>query len=312
MPPFCSIAASVRLKILILLWLAVLVETPLLCAQATTPAKRKSGSAASWSIRWQPANLVNGSPILFLVHAPQRLKSLSGKWLEHEVFFAFDPRNNSWYAFAGASLETRPGSYPLVLEGTTAKDDRVDFRQSVSIRHARYPTISVRVPEKFTAPNPQQMEQIKRDRVVKEEIFSRTTPGQEWSGRFVPPVTARISDRFGTRRLFNGAVQSMHQGLDYAVSSGTPVAALNRGTVVLARPLFFEGNCVMLDHGQGLMTMYLHLSEIAVKEGEQVARGQRIGRSGGTGRATGPHLHVAVRWEGVYLNPTMLFKLPLP
>jgi len=103
----------------------------------------------------------------------------------------------------------------------------------------------------------------------------------------------------------------MHQGLDYAVPAGTQVSALNAGTVLLARPLFFEGNCVALDHGQGLLTLYLHLSEIKVKEGERVARGQQIGLSGGTGRATGPHLHVAVRWQGVYLNPATLLNLRL-
>jgi murein DD-endopeptidase MepM/ murein hydrolase activator NlpD len=78
------------------------------------------------------------------------------------------------------------------------------------------------------------------------------------------------------------------------------------------RPLYFEGNCVVLDHGQGLLTLYLHLSEFKVKEGDVVERGQVIGLSGGTGRATGPHLHIAVRWEGVYLDPATLLKLDLP
>jgi murein DD-endopeptidase MepM/ murein hydrolase activator NlpD len=104
----------------------------------------------------------------------------------------------------------------------------------------------------------------------------------------------------------------VHQGLDYAVPEGTPVAALNGGTVVLAQPLFFEGNFVVLDHGQGLLTMYMHLSKIEVKEGDRIARGQTVGLSGGTGRATGPHLHIAVRWQGVYLNPETLLSLQLP
>ena len=104
----------------------------------------------------------------------------------------------------------------------------------------------------------------------------------------------------------------MHQGLDFAVPKGTPVSATNAGTVLLASPLYFEGNCVVLDHGQGLLTLYLHLSEIKVKPGERVQGGQEIGLSGGTGRATGPHLHLAVRWEGVYLNPATLLSLKLP
>ena len=104
----------------------------------------------------------------------------------------------------------------------------------------------------------------------------------------------------------------MHQGLDYAVPQGTRISAANSGTVLLASPLYFEVNCVVIDHGQGLLTLYLHMSEIKVKAGEQVASGQEIGLSGGTGRATGPHLHMAVRWEGVYLNPATLLTLKLP
>jgi murein DD-endopeptidase MepM/ murein hydrolase activator NlpD len=87
---------------------------------------------------------------------------------------------------------------------------------------------------------------------------------------------------------------------------------MNEGTVLLARPLYFEGNCVVIDHGQGLLTLYLHLSEIKVQEGEVVKRGQEIGLSGGTGRATGPHLHVAVRWQGTYLDPAQLMQISLP
>jgi murein DD-endopeptidase MepM/ murein hydrolase activator NlpD len=82
--------------------------------------------------------------------------------------------------------------------------------------------------------------------------------------------------------------------------------------VLLAQPLFFEGNCIVIDHGQGLLTLYLHLSKFLVKQGEVVTKGQKIGLSGGTGRATGPHLHLAVRWQGVYLNPAELLKMKLP
>jgi murein DD-endopeptidase MepM/ murein hydrolase activator NlpD len=87
------------------------------------------------------------------------------------------------------------------------------------------------------------------------------------------------------------------------------VAAVNRGRVLLARPLFFEGNCIVIDHGQGLLTLYLHLSKFLVNEGDTVEKGQQIGVSGGTGRATGPHLHLAVRWQGVYLDPQTLLVL---
>jgi murein DD-endopeptidase MepM/ murein hydrolase activator NlpD len=100
--------------------------------------------------------------------------------------------------------------------------------------------------------------------------------------------------------------------LDFAAPAGTEVHAINRGTVILARQLYFEGGFVVIDHGQGLMSLYLHLSEFKVKEGDQVDTGQPIAVSGGSGRATGPHLHLAIRWQGVYINPAILLKLVIP
>ena len=266
----------------------------------------------AWSVRWQPSAIVNGSPVVFLVNPPARLATLSGTWLDHEVSFSFDKVTRKWFGLAGASLETHPGTYTLELKGTMASGREVSFQRKVTVRAAKYPSIAVTVAKKFTEPSPEQLQQIKQDQAVKQENFRSVDPEREWSGRFRPPVNATISDVFGTRRTFNGKVQSMHQGLDYAVPSGTPVLALNTGTVLLARPLYFEGNCVVLDHGQGLLTLYLHLSEFKVKEGERIARGQELGLSGGTGRATGPHLHIAVRWQAIYLNPATLMKLKLP
>ena len=122
----------------------------------------------------------------------------------------------------------------------------------------------------------------------------------------------QVSGVFGSARVFNGVKKSQHTGLDFRVGSGTPIAATNSGTVILARSLYFEGNCVIIDHGQGLLTLYLHLSEIKAKEGDAVERGQVLGLSGGTGRATAPHLHFAVRWRGEYLDPRTLLELRPP
>jgi murein DD-endopeptidase MepM/ murein hydrolase activator NlpD len=165
---------------------------------------------------------------------------------------------------------------------------------------------------KFTEPSPEQQKQIQEAQQVKKEYLNRVTPEREWSGPFATPATAAISDVFGSVRIFNGKTSSPHLGLDFRVPSGTPVTAMNDGTVLLARPLYFEGNFVVIDHGQGLLTLYLHLSEFRVKEGEQIKRGQQVGLSGGTGRATGPHLHVAVRWQGTYLDPASLLRMRLP
>jgi murein DD-endopeptidase MepM/ murein hydrolase activator NlpD len=276
----------------------------------TKPAPRGRGS--SWSVRWQPTQLVNGSPVVFQIASPARLDRLSGKWLGHDVFFSYDASSKSWFGIAGVSLETRPGLYALTLQGARPGGRETSFSRTIAVRRARYPSIAVTVAKRYTEPSPEQVQRINEDKTVKQDVFSHTDPEREWAGKFRAPVDAKISDLFGTRRMFNGKIQSMHQGLDFAVPQGTPVSAMNAGTILLASPLYFEGNCVVLDHGQGLMTLYLHLSEIKVKQGERVERGREIGLSGGTGRATGPHLHLAVRWQGVYLNPATLLALKLP
>jgi len=266
----------------------------------------------SWRIQWQPERLVNGSPLLFEVAPPAKLTALSAKWLEHQISLSYDATRKSWFGIAGVSLETRPGNYVLELKGTTARQEEVSISKTLTVRAAKYPSVAVTVAKKYTEPSKEQLARIQEDKSVKQDVFQHTDPAREWAGRFRAPVNASVSDVFGTRRTFNGKTQSLHQGLDYAVPTGTPVSAANAGTVLLAGPLYFEGNCVVLDHGQGLLTLYLHLSEIKVKQGERIEAGQPIGLSGGTGRATGPHLHLAVRWQGVYLNPATLLTLKLP
>lgn len=289
-----------RRAVVLLVWLCVCFRSD------AEPAPRQ------WSVQLQPARLVNGAPVLVHVTAPVPLKTLSGTWLGHDVYFSFDPATKTWYGLAGVGLETAPGQYPLALTATTSGGNQLSFERKLAVSRARYPSIAVTVAKKFTEPDPRQLKEIDQDKVIKEDAFKHFDPDRLWSGNFHPPVTAPVSDVFGTGRTFNGKVQSRHQGLDYAVPSGTPVMAVNGGTVLLARPLYFEGNCVVLDHGQGLLTLYMHLSEIRVKEGEEISRGQELGLSGGTGRATGPHLHIAVRWEGTYLNPAELLRLRMP
>jgi murein DD-endopeptidase MepM/ murein hydrolase activator NlpD len=252
------------------------------------------------------------------VKAPASLGSLTGTWLGHQVPFSFDSATKMWFALAGVSLETAPGIYSLDLTGersaTQAATSKVTFSRKFTVSRAKYPKTEVKltVQGKFTEPSPEQLKQVEEAKAVKQDYLSRVTPDREWSGKFAAPAEAAISDVFNSQRVFNGKTLSSHLGLDFRVPSGTPVAAMNGGTVLLARFLYYEGNFVVIDHGQGLLTLYLHLSEFKVKEGDTVKRGQEIGLSGGTGRATGPHLHVAVRWQGTYLDPARLLQLPLP
>jgi murein DD-endopeptidase MepM/ murein hydrolase activator NlpD len=279
-------------------------------------AGRASGT--TWTVKAQPTRIVNGGPVLFQVKPPTRLESLHGTWLGHEISFSYDAKSNMWFALAGVSIETTAGGYSLELAGETASGKmpgrEIHFSSKFRVTRARYPKIEVKlsVEKKFTEPTPEQQKQIAESQEVKKDYLNRVTPEREWSGPFTPPSDAAISDVFGSQRIFNGKTSSPHLGLDFRVPSGTPVIAMNDGIVLLARPLYFEGNLVVLDHGQGLLTLYLHLSEFKVKEGDRVKGGQEVGLSGGTGRATGPHLHVAVRWQGTYLDPGRLTRLRLP
>jgi murein DD-endopeptidase MepM/ murein hydrolase activator NlpD len=271
-----------------------------------------AATAPHWSVINQPARLVNGSPVLFRVTTPTPVRALSGNWLGHEIAFSVDASHKSWFALAGVSLETKPGAYPIELHAETTTGQAISFEKKIRVERQRYPRVLLKVPARYTAPSPEDQRQIEQDKATKAEAFKTVSAVREWKGSFAAPVQAAISDVFGVERVFNGTVQSTHQGLDFRVPSGTSVAAVNSGRVILARPLFFEGSCVVIDHGQGLLTLYLHLSKFSVKEGDDVSKGQPIGLSGGTGRATGPHLHLAVRWQGVYLNPQVLLKLNLP
>ncbi len=133
--------------------------------------------------------------------------------------------------------------------------------------------------------------------------------------RFRLPLAPPLDDlpaggRFGSRRFFNEQPRSPHSGADFAADSGEPVRAAAEATVVLAADLFFSGRSVFLHHGDGLITMYFHLSQLAVAEGDEVTRGQKIGEVGATGRATGPHLHFGIRWRGARVDPALLLGDP--
>lgn len=292
-------------------WAFILVVCAVAGAFAFGADAQATPRNGRWSVHFAPAQVANGMPLFIEVTPPAPAQSMTATWLGHDVTFDRASGRN-WFALAGVSLETKPGTYPLKLEAVNAAGQSLHFEQNLRVGRAKYPTIELKVSKQFTEPNPGQQQEIKKDQGIKQDAFAKISPEREWSGPFAEPVDAETSDVFGTRRVFNGVTKSVHQGLDYRVGPGTPVMAVNRGTVLLARPLYFEGNCVVIDHGQGLLSLYLHLSELKVKEGDQVERGTEVGLSGASGRATGPHLHLAVRWQGVYLNPAVLLKLKIP
>lgn len=263
-------------------------------------------------VQWEPQKLVPGSPILFQVRASKNTQRITAQWFGHNMTFFRPDDGREWYALAAVPIETSPGAYELSIHEFVGEGKPVEIRKQIRIARAVYPKIAAKVAKQFTEPNPEQLKEINTDKELKQQTFASITANKIWQGSFVPPVSAPVSDVFGTERVFNKEVLSRHLGLDFGVPAGTPIAAINRGTVLLARPLYFEGNCVVIDHGQGLLSLYLHLSEFKVKEGDEVQAHQIIGLSGGSGRATGPHLHLAVRWQGVYLDPAILLKMKIP
>ncbi len=274
------------------------------------------GARAGWGLSpEQPAVTLTpqvveaGSPVLIRVDRPDA-QSVEGEWLGRKILFFRSVDKLDWLALAGVDVEAAAGPSALRITAHTTGGP-VDLSQTVEIHAAHYRTGSLTVAPRFVEPSPEDLKRIEAEKALKDKVFGASAGEPLWAGSFHAPVTARATDSFGTRRMFNGKLASIHKGMDFRAASGTPVRAGNGGVVVLARPLYYEGNCVVIDHGLGLFTLSMHLSRMDVKEGQQVAGGARLGLSGATGRVTGPHLHWAVRWEGAYLDPAKLLRLEL-
>lgn len=255
-----------------------------------------------------PAVVVAGSPELVRVHAPGA-SGAAGEWLGHKVVF-FKASGGDWDALVGVDVEAPVGESTLHMTLQEPSGDR-ELEESVEIHAAHYRTGVLTVAPRFVSPNPEEMREIEAEIELKAEVFAHSAPEPLWHGSFRAPVPLRATASFGTRRMFNGELASIHKGTDFHAAMGTPIRAANGGVVVLARKLFYEGNIVVIDHGLGLYTLSMHLSRIDVREGERVHTGQLLGLSGATGRVTGPHLHWAVRWENAYLDPVKLLKMNL-
>ncbi len=160
---------------------------------------------------------------------------------------------------------------------------------------------------KVTPRAPEDLARIRADNAAIREVRRLDTAATDFAGGFQWPVTGRLSGVFGAQRILNGKPRRYHNGVDIAAPAGTPIAASAPGRVVLVRQdMFFAGKTVMLDHGHGLTSVYIHMSAITVKEGQRVKAGGTIGRVGMTGRATGPHLHWGVTLFGKHLDPYLL------
>jgi murein DD-endopeptidase MepM/ murein hydrolase activator NlpD len=276
------------------------------------PAGNAQKTTAFRGVSWSPVRLESGSPVFFKVELDQPATALRGTWLKHEVVFTRSSESDHWYALAGIDVEQAPGDYVLELTATASDGRSLETKQEVAVLPAHYKTTTLHVEEKYVQPDAATLQRIAADKAVKEAAYAHLVSEPLWNGSFRSPVPFTATDSFGTRRMFNGQLASIHRGTDFHAPSGTPVLAANDGRVIIAQPMFYEGNLVVIDHGQQFMTQYMHLSKIEVKVGDRVTKGQRLGLSGATGRVTGPHLHLGARWGGESVDPVILLHLPLP
>ena len=173
-----------------------------------------------------------------------------------------------------------------------------------------YPTQKLTLPRHMVELSPEDLERVDRENREMARLWTREGP-RRFSlplGRPLDPLPA--GGRFGHRRVINGSPRSPHGGADYSVDAGTPVLAAADGTAAMVADQFFGGHAVFVDHGDGLLTMYMHLLRVDVREGASVRRGERVGAVGSTGRATGPHLHLGARWHGARVDPALLLGKP--
>ncbi|MGA3049156.1 MAG: M23 family metallopeptidase [Terracidiphilus sp.] len=262
------------------------------------------------TITLTPPLVEAGAPVLIRVEAKD-VGTLDGEWLGRKLEFFRGSNGHASYALAGVDVEAPTGPSTIRIDLRHSDGSTRDLGRTVEIHPAHYRTGSLSVSPRFVEPSPESLKQIAAESDLKTKVFASSASEPLWIGNFRAPVTAPPTDSFGTRRIFNGKLASIHKGMDFHAAVGTTVRASNSGVVVLARLLYYEGNCVIIDHGQGLFTVSMHLSRIDVKEGQRVTAGDRLGLSGATGRVTGPHLHWAVRWQGAYLDPAKLLRLDL-
>lgn len=175
--------------------------------------------------------------------------------------------------------------------------------RKIKVKEKEYPEQHLELPEDKVSFGKKTLDRIYKEKGVVQSALSIMSPYKDFNEKFVWPVKGKILSRFGLRRFLNGKPRSPHRGLDLRASRGTEIKACNTGKVALTGNFFFGGNTVVLDHGQGILSLYMHLNTVRVKQGEKIQAGSPVGTAGSTGRATGPHLHFALCTWGEMVNP---------
>jgi murein DD-endopeptidase MepM/ murein hydrolase activator NlpD len=246
--------------------------------------------------------------LLDLRGAAQPITEIKATWDNREIPFWHKPdatakSPNSWRAILGVDLELKPQQYPLVLTAKTASAEEFSCSATIDVKEGKFATERLTVAPNFVKPDPEQLARAEAERQRLRAIFATITPERLWEGSFRYPLMGiTTGGNFGKRRILNGQAGSPHGGVDFPAPTGTPVYAAQRGRVVLAEPLYFSGNTVVLDHGFGLYTFYGHFDSISVQAGDLLDAGALLGKVGATGRVTGPHLHWGLEVDHARVN----------
>ena len=282
---------SLRLLQLARLMSAFLLLMPMLLAAAVLPKNKP----------------VPGGIALITIERPANAASLQPKVSYNErpvMLIADDKKSGKWTAVTGIDLETKPGMQELKVDWG-GKEQVVAFKVSKHKYKTQYLKLKSKKHVDLSEKDYQRYLSEKKNIVAALQHWS-DTPTLAQS--FMLPVTGRMSSPFGLKRYFNNEPRKPHSGIDIAAPLGTPIVAPLDGTVIDVGEYFFNGNSIFIDHGQGLVTMYCHMSKVDVKVGDEVKQGQRIGAVGKTGRATGPHLHWAISVNDTRVDPGLFFK----
>ncbi len=226
-----------------------------------------------------------------------------GTFIGKKIYF--NPSKESLKAIVAVDYFTEPGKYDLEISsnGTVLK-------QVVEIARKEYEVQHLTLPKDMVELSPENEARVEREQRRLAAIWPKESE-RSWAGDFVNPLQGDIISPFGLRRVINNTPKSPHTGVDVRGKEGDKIRAPNNGVVALVDNQFYTGNALVLNHGQGIYTMFFHLSKVLVKPGQKVKKGDVIALVGATGRATGPHLHWGARVQGARVDPLELIKLKL-
>jgi murein DD-endopeptidase MepM/ murein hydrolase activator NlpD len=259
----------------------------------------------SWEISIGPKEVSQGGVVEIRVFASD-LADIKALWRGREI--AFFPTEGVYTALLGMDLEERPGTIGIILEGWTRGGEKRKRPITFRVREKAFPSESLKVPPPFDRIDEATLKRIERERAELDRLWAITSLRRLWERRFVAPVSGGITSPFGLRRVINGSARAPHSGVDLKAAMGTEVVASNHGQVVLRDEFFFSGKSLVLDHGNGLYTMYFHLADFNVNKNAYVRKADLIGWAGMTGRVTGPHLHWGARLNGARVDPFQLIE----